>query len=886
MIVRRRKHRQVIKVRCELLNFSTQSKLICFFHIFFFAAFSGSHKQMMGGNGGGSVMPVLSADLVMGGGVIKKREDLTSLGSDDSGIICNSENEPNALSVLIAGAKIEIGDSHESINSNVDDMMEMGEGDEDDDEEDEDEEDYCENRKNLYLTHSSSSDIDIPTTVAMAALSSTSEDCKVNNSKQSSSSYSVTSNNHNNNPLSCKDFKIKNVLKSSLIGLNHNSGGSNRKGIQHSNTMPTPSIINETSSHDHENSSLSVQGIVPLQGSRSSEAIVVSSPTPSNHKNEVMFRNFFGATKNAIFRTAQSIIENHEKKNANKKGGDVVNSDSITDDSPTTPNATTPVAGAPPHPPVTPITETTTTVTQPKKRDFFTLKPKMSVFHHLAVPGSKSSSDSKGKEIKVPGNVHCMVKEEEVEVKPAKSSKSDLGHNGLLRFFESPIFNIHFAVHYLFYSKEPGVLSFIGNKVFSFTDQEVDLYIPQLILMYIQMDELAEILDSYLVYRCRKSVDFSLKCAWLLEAYNCNIDLLKPSNNNNNNGISNKMSRLFLLKELYPKRERKYHNQYSMDQSFNAPEVQSPVKKTHHRSQSDATGLLSGDTKSVPKIGSNFPRPLTLGDLSTGRAFDNGCVCFETVRGAMNDLRGQKTVCCCGAPKLLPEREFMKTLIEIGRTLTTLPTKSEKTTSLRMFLNLVNKNLPARVWLPLHSEVPHHVVRITEDKTAVLNSKDKTPYIIYVEVVEVSDIYTCPVMPKLMPTLRHTKSEEHLESALQVPKPGSAPVNQLKPTHKHTSTSRLAIPNGQEVTEEGDALEVGSAEKVATVNRSNSECFLSQHDLIIKEDDVWSQEDDEITAQYLQLHKLTDRDAISQMSMDSCDSKDHGKRQFSYFISE
>lgn len=80
----------------------------------------------------------------------------------------------------------------------------------------------------------------------------------------------------------------------------------------------------------------------------------------------------------------------------------------------------------------------------------------------------------------------------------------------------------------------------------------------------------------------------------------------------------------------------------------------------------------------------------------------------------------------------------MKSLVEIGKNLTSLPTKAEKTSILRMRLNLINKNLPARVWLPLNSDIPHHVVRITEEKTAVLNSKDKTPYIIYVEVLEVS----------------------------------------------------------------------------------------------------------------------------------------------------
>lgn len=129
---------------------------------------------------------------------------------------------------------------------------------------------------------------------------------------------------------------------------------------------------------------------------------------------------------------------------------------------------------------------------------------------------------------------------------------------------------------------------------------------------------------------------------------------------------------------------------------------------------------------------------LCLGDLSTGRAFDNGCSCFESVRGTVNDLLGQSTVCTCGAPKLAPQREFIKSLIDVAAILEPLPTKPEKTSVLRMRLNLINKNLPARVWLPLNSDMPHHVVRIKEEKTAILNSKDKTPYIIYVEVVEVN----------------------------------------------------------------------------------------------------------------------------------------------------
>lgn len=502
-------------------------------------------------------------------------------------------------------------------------------------------------------------------------------------------------------------------------------------------------------------------------------------------KDPVMFKSFF--FKNAIFRTAQSIIENHEKKNAKNK------------DHSSTPESATP---------------------QPTKKRDFLLKSRSKNQHNSMTTSasaeistvmekpkgiSKSSSTNSLNTMKVPGGAQCMVKE---PVQP--QIKTERGQSGLLRFFESPVFNIHFAVHYLFYSKEPGVLSFIGNKIFSFHNSEVDLYIPQLILMYIQIDDLANVLDPYLVYRCRQSADFSLKCSWLLEAYNYNMEGYVS--------VTQKFKHLSLMKELYPKREKR-----TRVCELQALSPISPFKKTHHRSQSDATGMLHNFKKP-----SSPPVKLCLGDLSSGRAFDNGCLCFETQRGAVNDLLGQQTVCSCGAPKLASEKEFLKALIDIGKMLTSLPTKIEKTSRLRVLLNLINKNLPARVWLPLNSDIPHHVVRITEDKTAVLNSKDKTPYIIYVEVVEVADIYTSPVISKMMPTLRHTKSDEHLDQL------GDSVQDLKKEPSKDFALNRI-----------------------------------SSHLDAFNEEDVWSQEDDEITAQYLRMHRNVERDAVS---LESCDS--------------
>lgn len=535
---------------------------------------------------------------------------------------------------------------------------------------------------------------------------------------------------------------------------------------------------------------------------------------PEHMKNEVMFKNIFGATKNAIFRTAQSIIDNHEKKNAHK-----INVKSESDDQ----------------------SQSKPSIELTRKKEFFALKFS-SCNNKLQVPLSLNQTapenmfvsaltlTDKGK-VKVPGVVKCFIKaNKDLGQATISLPKIENEHNGLLRFFESPIFNVHFAMHYLFYSKEPGVLSFIGNKIFSFKDQDVDLYIPQLTLMYIQMDDLADSLEPYLVYRCRKGADFSLKCSWLLEAYNYNADSFFQRS-------ADRKTHLSLIKELYPKRERK---EIHHDEKHPAKDLCSPIKKTHHRSHSDATGLLNVSLSLTPKI-FQTPVQLCLGDLSTGRAFDNGCTCFESVRGTVNDLLGHKTVCSCGAPKLAAQREFVKSLIDIGRNLTHLPSKTEKTSILRMRLNLINKNLPARVWLPLNSDIPHHIVRIKEEKTAVLNSKDKTPYIIYVEVVEVNDIYTSPVIPKMMPSLRHTKSEEHLDSSLSELARIDEKLSVLKISHTNSDISKYWQENG------------------------------------ISDDYAWLPEDDEITSQYYNLNKSADRCSESQLSLDSSDSREQSE---------
>lgn len=120
-------------------------------------------------------------------------------------------------------------------------------------------------------------------------------------------------------------------------------------------------------------------------------------------------------------------------------------------------------------------------------------------------------------------------------------------------------------------------------------------------------------------------------------------------------------------------------------------------------------------------------------------------------------------------------------------------------------------------------------------------------------------------MPKLMPSLRHTKSEEHLDSNMTIP---ATTLNECttKLNSKITSTT-----SNNSLQQQSDSSNV----KIHIDDVAVPHTPIDWTEKEMTEDDVWSQEDDEITSQYLRLHKICERDALSQMSLDSIDSKDH-----------
>ncbi|CAF2129037.1 unnamed protein product [Rotaria magnacalcarata] len=369
-----------------------------------------------------------------------------------------------------------------------------------------------------------------------------------------------------------------------------------------------------------------------------------------------------------------------------------------------------------------------------------------------------------------------------------------LKHPGLLRLFDSTVCTVSIVITYLFSTKEPMVQEFLGRKLFEYPDEELDFYLPQLINMYIHIPSISSVIHTYLTARCCQSVDFSLQCAWLLDAYIA--EQMKVAKKPN-------AAVRFLFDILYEKYKPKIcykpttinnignnHHRLDEEENENATNQDDDTKseralsqdnltasmnrkRGHQKSRSDVSGIiLSRYKRSLPMMNGEpskhrrQPR-LCLGDLSSGRAFDNNCWCFESVNGF------RRRECTCNAPKLAPVREFMTALINIGKKLPHVPTKDKKTQNLISEMKRMNMNLPARVWIPFY-RFSHHVVRIAYTESTVLNSRDRAPYIVYIEIVLCDNVFASPLPIKQNDSkLRSTRSEENLTEHINNHQPPS-----------------------------------------------------------------------------------------------------------------
>jgi phosphatidylinositol 4-kinase B len=358
----------------------------------------------------------------------------------------------------------------------------------------------------------------------------------------------------------------------------------------------------------------------------------------------------------------------------------------------------------------------------------------------------------------------------------------------LLRFFKSEFFDCWIAVSYLFKYKTIGIQDYICRLMRNFPIEQVQFFLPQLCqLVVFRPDCDSTSLEFFILETCHRSTHFAILTLWHLEALVTDFQdpaaaatlkkypqpyLLcrKILGKCQSIVISGDLTHMYDEEEIRVNSNAKFASigiGYTMA-SVAAPDVVDQMKDlllNHSRRKvpmtmeairGDSMELVHSDSPLIEDIVIVQPRmprkPPSAEELHHGKAFSLSN--FLTKHHASSDrstmLQQQYHHSNVRASRVVNQHfvysqiQFILALMDIGNRLLTLP-REARSSSLRAEVSLLNHNLPARVcipfWCPATADRPfhHYIVRIPPEDAVVLNSKDRVPYLVLVEVLEVDE---------------------------------------------------------------------------------------------------------------------------------------------------
>ncbi|KAF7255218.1 hypothetical protein EG68_07287 [Paragonimus skrjabini miyazakii] len=154
-----------------------------------------------------------------------------------------------------------------------------------------------------------------------------------------------------------------------------------------------------------------------------------------------------------------------------------------------------------------------------------------------------------------------------------------------------------------------------------------------------------------------------------------------------------------------------------------------------------AARAVTTPSKSPPDSGLHLVIPESQLSASDDRLTEHRSPRSETVNSPPDPILSLQLQL---VPRLVPEWDFIDGLMRLARRLVPISPKEQRTAFLQAELANLNLHLPARVWLPVN-KADHIVLRIPPTAAVCLNSKDKAPYLIYVEVLSCEDPWSVPL---------------------------------------------------------------------------------------------------------------------------------------------
>lgn len=314
--------------------------------------------------------------------------------------------------------------------------------------------------------------------------------------------------------------------------------------------------------------------------------------------------------------------------------------------------------------------------------------------------------------------------DKEIEIEKEDTTKPTHDRQSwTMRLISSESFNAPMAVEYLNSIQDKPSLTFLGKRLFDLPEKDLDFYLPQLMYLYVTKVDAASVSHAYIEERNKKDAQFTVLCIWLLNCFTKNVP-------------------------------NKYENHALMLKSLLS---RSNVPGTSQSADNMITLSLDRLEETNWTVGSSYGK-------SAG-ALARAAIQKESTLTAEHDSY-EKSRCGPISTKLLTNQQnFIGRLVYIGVKLTEhhlLSSKQEKTIALQSELSMLNSMLPNSVWIPFDFE--NTMFNICVNESAVLNSKDKVPYVFFAEVIRSSPNYNSNIktLSSVEPRIKKSQSESVL----------------------------------------------------------------------------------------------------------------------------
>ncbi|RKP09988.1 kinase-like domain-containing protein, partial [Thamnocephalis sphaerospora] len=360
----------------------------------------------------------------------------------------------------------------------------------------------------------------------------------------------------------------------------------------------------------------------------------------------------------------------------------------------------------------------------------------------------------------------------------------------LLRLFNSEFFNSWIAVSYLFrYPENIGIQHYLCNELRKFPLNEIEFFLPQFCHLLISRPTESVALESFLLDRCQVSTHIAILTFWYLQAYRADLssrpfsksfricrrmfnrvrdilfadeqaleEIQRRRNRVRENtfpamiGISCVMAAVAAPRMLEPAGQmavvqgRKIRSYRDPAKAEAAAAAAAAAAKLHRGKAFSFSRFIEKATNSLrPEQGRRRQRRDTNGSILGAASGSGGADETASLSGlgdsGIADVEPERRGRLLTSHYFHSEMQFVMALVDISKRLCNVP-RSARQSSLQAELTLLNHNLPADVcvplWCPATAEHPYHhqVVRIALQDSVVLNSAEKVPYLLLVEVLE------------------------------------------------------------------------------------------------------------------------------------------------------